>query len=136
MSFQPINKVEDQHYYALGQPSLFRVTIINQDTKEVLYDQESKAGIVCSVESFEVLKETEEIEGNQQHFIWGPPAVTVHAVMQLKDYIGRLLKDTVFADAVRGMFKQNHIHKTKLAKVKKVTYNKNINIIRADTYAI
>lgn len=101
-----INKIPDGHLFALAALR-YRVTVTNEDTGEVIYSHASHGGILCSVESYKLLKQTEEIEGNQQHFMWGHPAVIGHASVMHHERLRELAtKDKTFMERMMHVFKE------------------------------
>lgn len=88
-----INKIPNEALYILGDAPHYRVQVINEDTGEIMYSHASRGGVICSVENLKVLKETGEIDGNQQHFFWGHPSVVVHAHLRNDDRIRKLMRE-------------------------------------------
>ena len=91
-----INKIYNKHEYR-NQPfsdmENIEVTIRNKDTGEILYQNDSKAGIVITVEeikSWQAVKHPDgslkdlEIEGQQQHLFWGNRVHVAHAYARLQ----------------------------------------------------
>lgn len=104
MSAQNVNKIDHGLLYSL-KDRVFRVTVTDEETGEVLYSDKSFGGQLCTVESFQILKGELTIEGNQQHLMWGPPAVVVHANIQSRDRLQEIMQESEsFRNAALGAF--------------------------------
>lgn len=91
-----INKIFNKHEYRnqpFSEMENIEVKITNKETGEVLYQNDSKAGIVITVEEikgWQVLKNPDgsfkdlEIEGTQQHLFWGNRVHVAHAYARLQ----------------------------------------------------
>lgn len=103
---EKVNKIMNGAFYT-RERNRFTVTITNDETGEVIYTTSSEGGILCTVERYNVLKKTSEVEGNQQQFMWGHPAIIVHASMEHREKMERIiLEDPVFRDAVGSFFNE------------------------------
>lgn len=103
---EDINKIPDCARFTFDKRK-FRVTVVDELTGETIYDRSSEGGQICSVEKYSVLMDTGEIEGTQQHMMWGHPAVIIHANIQgVKKLHTYMNGDAIFARAVREFFKQ------------------------------
>lgn len=73
----------------------FRVTIQDEDTGETIYSHSSFGGIFCSVEDYKVLADDPagDVDGNQQHMMWGHPALFLHAYLQLDKQVKKLFAE-------------------------------------------
>jgi hypothetical protein len=76
------NQIPEGHFYTMGDVK-YKITVANEDGK-VLYDFDSYAGILCTVERIEVDRERGETHGQQQVLVWGDPITILHADVQLR----------------------------------------------------
>lgn len=69
-----------------------RVEITDEETGKVLYSHALEAVVFCGVEEYRVEnKEEGVIWGNQQHIVWGKPAVWTHAAIKLRQQVDWLM---------------------------------------------
>jgi len=87
-----VNKINHGLLYVMGNPPSYRVTITNELTGEIVYSNASRAGVLCSVESYKELN-IAEVEGNQQHLLWGHPRAIVHAHIQSEKKIRSVITE-------------------------------------------
>lgn len=92
---EDVNKIPNEPYLVMGAQN-YRVTITNEDTGDIMYSHTSKGGVLCSVESMQILKESGEVEGNQQHLFWGNPVSIVHAFLMLKEQVEKQIGKNTF----------------------------------------
>ncbi len=100
-----INKIYNKHEYR-NQPfseiENIEITIKNKDTGEILYQNDSKAGIVITVEEirgWQAIRHPDgslkdlEIDGQQQHLFWGNRVHVAHAFARLQISIREFFKE-------------------------------------------
>ena len=102
----------------VGQPQKkYSVTVRDEVTGEILYQDESFGGALCQVE--QVTKYGMDIEGVHQVACWGHPAVEFYAIDQMKQWLNENflnLFETMVAngfikgnvEAIRNMFKKKY----------------------------
>lgn len=100
-----VNKIPDGTFFQIGT-QLFQVTIVNKITGETIYSHESHGGSISTVEDFKILKETEEIEGTHQHFMWGHPAMVVHAHLMGEKKVKQFARDPQILEIIKDAFKE------------------------------
>lgn len=113
-----INKIKNKHEYR-NQPfekmENIEVTIKNKDTGEILYQNDSKAGIVITVEEilgWEAIKYADgslkdlEIEGVQQHLFWGNKVHVAHAFARLQISIREFFKEHSIMESMLQYIKE------------------------------
>lgn len=111
-----INKLPGGLLYVLGNTRM-RLTVTNEETGEVLYTHATDAGVFASVEKHELLKETAEIEGNQQCLMWGHPAVWMHAFSMLHERIATVLEENPdLVKQARAAFETNDNGRDKMSE--------------------
>lgn len=79
-----MNKIKDIREINPGMQRLFEVTIKDAETDEVLYQETSGAGVVCTMESVKPIVAC-EVGGVHQILGWGNILVQGHAIMMLRD---------------------------------------------------
>ena len=103
----------------VGKPQKrYSVTLRDEATGEILYQNESIAGALCQVE--EITKFSADIEGVHQVACWGHPAAEFYAIDQLKQWLNEnfdKLFETMIAngfikvsdpEAIKNIFKKKY----------------------------
>jgi len=79
----------------------FQIRVMDKKTGEIMYQDESFAGVICTVE--EVKSFGAEMEGTHQVIAWGHPMAQFYAVDQLKKWFlenGEVFIDTLIKNGV------------------------------------
>lgn len=88
-----VNNIPKTLHYVMGE-TRYRVTVYEEVSGKTIYSKESVAGQLCTVEDvLHVNYEKGEVNGNQQHFAWGHPALVVHAYLQAHRNVKQLLQN-------------------------------------------
>lgn len=119
-----INKIRNKHEYRnqpFSQMENIEVTIRNKDNGEILYQNDSKAGIVITVEEilgWEAIKNPDgslkdlEIEGVQQHLFWGNRVHVAHAFARLQVSLREFFKEESIMAAMLRYIKERENDKS------------------------
>lgn len=97
---------EQTHQNLFLIPKYFRVIVTDETTDQIVYDKSSKAGIICNVEDYTISKEEPgRIDGVQQHYYWGHPALWVHVQKDIDQNIQQILaQDPNIVQAIKNFF--------------------------------
>jgi len=92
-SAKEINKIEDGVRLTMDKTN-YEVTIKDAETGEIIYQNKSKGGIVCSVEKIlKIDKVKSEIETQYQLLGWGKLPIIMHAMQMIEERIKYKLKE-------------------------------------------